>query len=101
MPLREDSAGALILTANFGAGTASLIIGNTILHQNGAAGATLAVNGSSTITDKGYNISSDNGGGFLTATGDQINTNPLLGPLQNNGGPTSTHPAAAHQPGAR
>ena len=27
----------------------------------------------------------------LTATGDQINTNPMLGPLQNNGGPTFTH----------
>src|ERR1043166_1545649 len=30
-------------------------------------------------------------GGFLNAPGDQINTDPLLGPLQNNGGPTQTH----------
>jgi hypothetical protein len=27
----------------------------------------------------------------LTGPGDQINTDPLLGPLQNNGGPTFTH----------
>lgn len=39
----------------------------------------------------GYNLSSDNGGGYLTATGDQINTDPKLGPLQNNGGLTFTH----------
>ena len=36
-------------------------------------------------------LSSDNGGGYLTGPGDQINTDPLLGPLQDNGGPTFTH----------
>jgi hypothetical protein len=44
-----------------------------------------------TVTSYGYNVSSDDGGGYLNGTGDQINTNPLLGPLQNNGGPTFTH----------
>ena len=39
----------------------------------------------------GYNLSSDDGGGFLTGPGDQIDTEPLLGPLRNNGGPTFTH----------
>jgi len=39
---------------------------------------------------RGYNISSDNGGGYLTGPGDQINTDPMLGPLQDNGGPTFT-----------
>src|SRR4029077_19791568 len=28
---------------------------------------------------------------FLNGPGDQINTDPMLGPLQNNGGPTFTH----------
>ena len=42
-------------------------------------------------TSLGYNLSSDDGSGFLTAIGDQINTNPMLGPLQDNGGPTFTH----------
>jgi len=49
------------------------------------------VNVGTTVTSHGYNISSDNGGGFLTGPGDQINTDPILGPLQNNGGPTWTH----------
>ena len=44
-----------------------------------------------TVTSLGYNVSSDNGGGYLTGAGDQINTDPLLGPLQDNGGPTYTH----------
>ena len=39
----------------------------------------------------GYNLSSDNGGGILHSIGDRTNTNPLLGALQNNGGPTFTH----------
>jgi hypothetical protein len=39
----------------------------------------------------GYNVSSDDGGGYLSGSGDQINTDPMLGPLQDNGGPTFTH----------
>jgi hypothetical protein len=64
-------------------------IGNTILKA-GASGANISRDGG-TVTSHGYNLSSDNGGGFLTAAGDQINTDPMLGPLQNNGGPTFTH----------
>ena len=56
----------------------------------GASGGTL-FNNSGAISSLGYNLASDNGGGFLTATGDQINTDPMLGPLQDNGGPTFTH----------
>src|SRR3989304_968392 len=41
------------------------------------------------ITSQGYNIDSDNSCS-LTAVGDLPNTNPLLGTLQNNGGPTET-----------
>ena len=46
----------------------------------------------------GYNLSSDDGSGFLTQTGDQTNTPALLGPLQNNGGPTPTHALLANSP---
>jgi hypothetical protein len=67
----------------------TLQIGNTILNA-GASGANIANNGG-TVTSHGYNLSSDDGGGFLTGPGDQINTNPRLGPLQDNGGPTFTH----------
>ena len=41
---------------------------------------------------------SDGGGGFLTGPGDQINTDPLLGPLGDNGGPTLTHALLAGSP---
>jgi hypothetical protein len=44
-----------------------------------------------TVTSHGYNVCSDDGGGYLNGPGDQINTDPLLGPLQDNGGPTFTH----------
>jgi hypothetical protein len=68
---------------------ASMTIGSTILNA-GAWGENISsYNG--TVTSHGYNLSSDNGGGFLTATGDRINTDPVLGPLQDNGGPTFTH----------
>ena len=43
-------------------------------------------------------MSSDNGGGYLTAINDRINIDPKLGPLQNNGGPTFTHLPAWDSP---
>lgn len=68
---------------------ATLQIGDTIL--NAEASDTNILNDRGKITSLGYNLSSDNGGGVLTGAGDQINTNPMLGPLQDNGGPTVTH----------
>jgi hypothetical protein len=64
-------------------------ISNTIFDA-GALGENIVNNGA-TVTSHGYNLSSDDGGGVLTGPGDQINTDPLLGPLQDNGGPTLTH----------
>jgi hypothetical protein len=77
-------------------GSATLQIRNTIL-KTGASGENI-VNFSGTVTSDGYNLSSDNGSGFLTATGDQVNTDPLLGPLQDNGGPTFTHELLSGSP---
>jgi hypothetical protein len=76
----------------FGGGivnTQILEIGNTVL-QAGDSGANISNTGG-IVTSFGYNLSSDDGGGFLIGPGDQINSNPLLGPLQDNGGPTFTH----------
>ena len=67
----------------------TLQIGNTILNT-GDSGTNIS-NSGGTVTSLGYNLSSDDGGGFLTGPGDQINTDPMLGPLQDNGGPTFTH----------
>src|SRR6266498_1785327 len=55
-------------------------ISNTILNA-GASGENI-FNSGSTVTSNGYNLSSDDGGGYLNGPGDQINTDPLLGPLQ-------------------
>jgi hypothetical protein len=67
----------------------NLEISNTILNA-GASGENIFNNGG-TVTSHGYNLSSDDGGGYLNGPGDQVNTDPLLGPLQDNGGPTLTH----------
>jgi len=69
--------------------TSSLELENTILKA-GTSGANIFNNGGSLITH-GYNVCSDDGSGLLNGPGDQINTDPMLGPLQNNGGPTLTH----------
>ncbi len=72
-------------------------IGDTILNA-GFPGANIANNNGGTITSVGYNLSSDGGGGFLINTADQINTDPKLGPLQDNGGPTFTQALLSNSP---
>ena len=67
---------------------------NTLFNA-GASGANLqTVNpdhlAAVKITSLGHNLSSDAGGGFLLASGDQIRTYPRLGSLQNNGGVVPT-----------
>ena len=74
--------------SNFGQ-AAGLELGSTIFDA-GNSGENI-FNSAGTVTSLGYNVSSDDGGGFLTGDGDQIKTDPLLGPLQDNGGPTFTH----------
>ena len=58
---------------------------------NVSPGGHSVLNDFGTVTSYGYNVSSDDGGGYLNGTGDQVNTEPMLGPLQDNGGPTFTH----------
>jgi hypothetical protein len=67
-----------------------LDIGNTVLKA-AVSGVNLQIAKLAMVMSRGYNVSSDDGGGFLIGPGDQINTDPILGPLQDNGGPTFTH----------
>ena len=90
-----NSGGAINNTAFLG-GTATLDMGNAILNS-GTRGGTL-FNSGGTVTSHGYNLSDDDAGGFLTGPGDQINTDPMLGPLQDNGGPTFTHALLPNSP---
>jgi hypothetical protein len=73
-----------------------LQIANSILNA-GDLGENI-FNDGGTITSLGYNLSSDNGGGYLNGPGDQTNTDPILGPLQDNGGPTQTHRLYSQSP---
>jgi hypothetical protein len=76
----------------------TLKIGNTIFKAGPSGENIYNVDQLGGVTSLGYNLSSDNGGGYLTATGDRISTDPKLGPLQDNGGPTFTHLPAADSP---
>ena len=89
--LSSNSAGyhgGGILNYALKAGFAEVETGNTIFDAGSSGENIFNYNG--TVTSLGYNLSSDNGGGYLTGPGDQINTDPVLGPLQDNGGPTFT-----------
>ena len=69
---------------------ANLQIGNTVL-KTGTSGENIYSNGDGTVMSLGYNVCSDDGSGILTGPGDQTFTDPMIGPLQDNGGPTFTH----------
>ena len=77
-----------------------LKIGGTIFNAGSSGGNIYNEDNyyPATVTSLGYNLSSDDGGGYLTATGDRINSDPRLGPLQSNGGPTFTHLPASNSP---
>jgi hypothetical protein len=68
---------------------AFLTIENTVFSVS-PGGHSIVSDGVGTVKSIGYNLSSDDGGGYLNGPGDQINTDPMLGPLQGNGGPTFT-----------
>jgi hypothetical protein len=50
------------------------------------------------VIDIGYNIEDTDTCGFGPANGSMPNTDPLLGPLQDNGGPTWTHALLFNSP---
>jgi hypothetical protein len=67
---------------------AAVFVKNTIVADNSIENCNAAQFGG-VISSQGNNISSDDSCDFTKST-DKQNTNPLLGPLQNNGGPTDT-----------
>lgn len=80
--------------------SAQMQIGNTILNAGDSGGNITNAPGTLVFLSRGYNLSSDpaggheestGSGGLLSATGDIRNTDPMLGPLADNGGPTFTH----------
>ncbi len=78
---------------NANGGTASYI--NTIVADN--TGSQFVSSSGGTLTSLGHNLSSD-GTGNLSGAGDLANIEPLLGPLQNNGGIVQTMTPLAGSP---
>ncbi|MFN8485838.1 MAG: right-handed parallel beta-helix repeat-containing protein [Anaerolineae bacterium] len=78
------------ITDNSGAGIyprgGRVFVKNTILASNSGANC----NAIGLIVDNGGNLSSDGQCPFVSARGSLNDTDPRLGPLQNNGGPTLT-----------
>lgn len=77
--------GGGVFAIPFADSPATAFLGNSIVAGNGSGGDCAGL-----LASQGFNIDSD-GTCQLTAVGDQPNTDPLLGPLENNGGPTLTH----------
>ena len=82
------SLGKAIRYSDSGQAGSAVTLRGTILSEGGAAECSLP---SSAITSDGYNV--DAGNTCLAADGTSLfNTDPLLGPLDDNGGPTDTQP---------
>ena len=66
-----------------------------VIYANSTAGDNCSGHG--TYTSAGHNLDSGDTCG-LSSLGDLVDANPLLGPLQNNQGPTLTHALLADSP---
>jgi hypothetical protein len=84
---------------------ATTTIGSSILNTGGSSGDNI-YNNFGTVISSGFNLSNDaaggdslsNPGGLLNAGGDIRNTDPMISPLQDNGGSTDTHALADQSP---
>jgi hypothetical protein len=81
---QAGTQGGNIYTGGVGGYTSNISLKNTLV------GSGVPNNCSGTVQTYGNNLENTNTCG-LVATGDKINLNPNLGPLQNNGGATATH----------
>jgi CSLREA domain-containing protein len=72
--------------------TTSTTLKNTIVANNlGENGLPSGKDCSEFMTDGGYNLDSGTSCGFTTEKNSLSSTDPVLGPLADNGGPTKTH----------
>ena len=91
----NDNGGIVVINSStisgntaFGSG-GGVSNGSTVYLQNSIVANNSRGNCSGTMTSKGYNLSSDKSCNF-NGPGDMNHINPMLGALQNNGGPTQT-----------
>ena len=84
-----------IMVATFGA-PVDVTIQNSIVAGNGLYDCQVEGGAAAVLTSLGNNVFGDDSCG--SATGDQTSTDPLIGPLADNGGPTLTHALQAGSP---
>jgi CSLREA domain-containing protein len=95
-PGASSEAGGILVTAG-----STVKLRSTIVAKNNATTGP-DIDSGGTVTSQGYNLIGNNSGVSITpTTGDQIGTpanpiDPLLGPLQDNGGPTQTQALATN-----
>ncbi len=83
----SESGGGIIRT-----GTGTLSLKNSIVADNSVGTSATAPDISGTVVSQNYNHIEDTSGAIFTPlSNDTTGTDPQLGPLQNNGGPTLTH----------
>ncbi len=78
----------------FGFGTLNSALKNSIVANHLGGDCT----GSGALTSEGNNLYSDDTCSAFADPTDLVNTDPLLGPLADNGGPTQTHALLAGSP---
>lgn len=88
---------ATVGTAGVGDGQSIKSSGGLTIKNSIVAGTTGKAECSGSLTSAGYNLSSDFSCSF-SSVGDKVNINPMLGALQNNGGPTSTYALLSNSP---
>ncbi|MEA2411271.1 MAG: large repetitive protein [Thermoleophilaceae bacterium] len=84
------------ISASSGSGSVALDVKNTIVAGNTVDGATADCSGVTTVTSD-HNLSGDASCGFIDA-GSLPSTDPQLGALADNGGPTDTRKPASASP---
>lgn len=86
------------ISATKGPGTddaARVLLSGTIVSNNTASVSFNDINGPATAD---YTLIGDTAGSLITGSNNQLNVNPLLAPLANNGGPTKTHAITSASP---
>ena len=96
--IRNDGGALNVLNSTISDNAAPALTGGGIALANTLVALSLGGdNCAAAVTSTGYNLSSDSSCG-LSATGDISNTDPLLGPLSNNGGATLTRSLLPNSP---
>jgi uncharacterized repeat protein (TIGR01451 family) len=93
----SGDAGGIYVTPGYAVYAANSIIAGNFDSSSGTQYADCS---GTLLSSQGHNLIQDTSGCFIggVTTGNLAGVNPLVGPLQDNGGPTLTHALLAHSP---